>query len=58
LFGFIFCQNREISTNPDAEYLIYPRKFAKLIDLRRVHGAKNVNFVTSAPHVHAVLKIV
>jgi putative pyruvate formate lyase activating enzyme len=57
-FGCVYCQNWDISTCPDAGTLIDPGKLAKLIDLRRMHGARNVNFVTPTPHVQTVLKII
>ncbi len=57
-FACIYCQNWDISTCPEAGTLIEPRKLAKLIDLRKMHGARNVNFVTPTPHVHTVLKII
>lgn len=57
-FSCVYCQNWEISTCPEAGTRIEPRKLAKLIDLRRMHGAKNVNFVTPTPHAHTILKII
>lgn len=57
-FACVYCQNWDISTAPEAGTKIEPRKLAKLIDLRRMHGAKNVNFVTPSPHAHTILKIV
>jgi len=58
VFACVYCQNWDISTNPEAGTRIEPRKLAKLIDLRRMHGARNVNFVTPTPHAHTILKIV
>ncbi len=57
-FACVYCQNWDISNAPDSGTRIEPRKLAKLIDLRRMHGARNVNFVTPTPHAHTVLKIV
>jgi putative pyruvate formate lyase activating enzyme len=57
-FACVYCQNWDISTCPEAGTRIEPRKLAKLIDLRRMHGARNVNFVTPTPHVHIILKII
>jgi putative pyruvate formate lyase activating enzyme len=57
-FACVYCQNWDISTNPEAGTQIEPRKLAKLIDVRRMHGARNENFVTPTPHAHTVLKIV
>ncbi|MDR7665837.1 radical SAM protein [Methanosarcina sp. Z-7115] len=57
-FACVYCQNWDISTAPETGTRIEPRKLAKLIDLRRMHGARNVNFVTPTPHPHTVLKII
>ncbi|MGI5991665.1 MAG: radical SAM protein [Methanosarcina sp.] len=57
-FACVYCQNWDISTNPEAGTQIEPKKLAKLIDVRRMHGARNVNFVTPTPHAHTVLKII
>jgi putative pyruvate formate lyase activating enzyme len=57
-FACVYCQNWDLSTSPEAGTRIESRKLAKLIDLRRMHGARNVNFVTPTPHAHTVLKIV
>lgn len=57
-FGCIYCQNWDISTCPEEGTLIDPGRLAKLIDHRRMNGARNVNFVTPTPHVHTVLKII
>jgi len=58
VFACVYCQNWDISTCPECGTEVEPRKLAKLIDLRRLHGAKNVNFVTPTPHPHTVLKTV
>lgn len=58
VFACVYCQNWDISTCPDCGTRIEPRKLAKLIDLRRMHGAKNVNFVTPTPHTYTILKII
>lgn len=58
VFACVYCQNWDISTNPEAGTQIESRKLAKLIDLRRMHGARNVNFVTPTPHAHNILKII
>jgi len=58
VFACVFCQNWDISTCPECGTEVDPRKLAKLVDIRRLHGAKNVNFVTPTPHPHTVLKIV
>lgn len=57
-FACVYCQNWDISTCPEAGTRIEPRKLARLIDLRRMHGTRNVNFVTPTPHAHTVLKII
>ncbi len=58
VFACVYCQNWDISTFPDSGTEVEPRKLAKLIDVRRLHGARNVNFVTPTPHPHTVLKTV
>ncbi len=58
VFACVYCQNWDISTFPDSGTEVEPRKLAKLIDVRRLHGAKNINFVTPTPHPHTVLKTV
>lgn len=40
VFACVYCQNWDISTCPDCGTRVEPRKLAKLIDLRRLHGAK------------------
>jgi putative pyruvate formate lyase activating enzyme len=57
-FGCVYCQNWDISTCPEEGLPIGPGELARIIDLRRMHGAKNVNFVTPTPHVHTILKTV
>jgi len=58
VFACVYCQNWDISTCPECGTEVDPRKLATLVDIRRLHGAKNVNFVTPTPHPHTVLKIV
>jgi putative pyruvate formate lyase activating enzyme len=50
--------NKGVSDRPEEGVRIDPGKLARLIDLQRMHGAKNVNFVTPTPHVHTILKTV
>lgn len=57
-FACVYCQNWDISTCPESGTQVEPGKLAKVIDLRRTQGARNVNFVTPTPHVHTVLKII
>jgi putative pyruvate formate lyase activating enzyme len=57
-FGCVYCQNWDISTCPESGILIEPSKLAKLVNLRRTQGARNINFVTPTPHVHTVLKTI
>jgi putative pyruvate formate lyase activating enzyme len=57
-FACVYCQNWDISTCPESGTRIEPRKLAKLIDLRRMQGARNVNFVTPTTHAHTILKII
>ncbi|QCR14786.1 radical SAM protein [Methanosarcina mazei] len=58
VFACVYCQNWEISTCPKCGTKVEPRKLAKLIDLRRLHGAKSVNFVTPTPHTYTILKTI
>ncbi len=48
-FQCVYCQNWDISQQPDRGMVIEPRKLAKIIDLRRRQGSMNVNFVGGEP---------
>lgn len=49
-FHCVFCQNWDISQEPDSGIFISPEKLAKLIEGReRKHEARNVNFVGGEP---------
>ncbi|MDD5473119.1 MAG: radical SAM protein [Candidatus Methanoperedens sp.] len=56
-FACVYCQNWQISTCPQSGIPILPEELARIITLRRVYGARNVNFVTPTPHTHTILKI-
>ncbi|HSQ02208.1 MAG TPA: radical SAM protein, partial [Methanobacterium sp.] len=48
-FKCVYCQNWDISQYPDHGMVLEPEKLAKIIDLRRGQGSKNVNFVGGDP---------
>lgn len=48
-FKCVYCQNWDISQNPNLGLDIPPGKLAKIIDLRRKQGSINVNFVGGDP---------
>ena len=48
-FKCVYCQNWDISQYPDRGMVLEPEKLAKIIDLRRRQGSKNVNFVGGDP---------
>lgn len=52
-----FCQNWDISQNPDSGDKISPEKISSKISARRQHGVKNVNWVGGdpTPNLHNVL---
>jgi putative pyruvate formate lyase activating enzyme len=54
----VFCQNYDISQNPQLGLNISPTELARRIDQRRKEGSRNVNFVGGdpAPHLHYILK--
>lgn len=58
VFACVFCQNWDISTQPESGIVADPVDLAGIIKRRRHEGSRNVNFVTPTPHAHSVLKIV
>lgn len=58
VFSCIYCQNWDISTRPESGVVIDPQKLGTLIDMQRMRGAQNVNFVTPTPHAHTILKVI
>ncbi len=48
-FKCVYCQNWDISQYPDHGRVLEPEKLAKIIDLRRRQGSRNVNFVGGDP---------
>ncbi|MEN6329745.1 MAG: radical SAM protein [Methanobacteriaceae archaeon] len=56
----VYCQNYEISQNPQKGMNISPFNLARIIDQRRREGSRNVNFVGGdpTPHLHYILKTV
>ena len=57
VFSCVYCQNWEISTNPDLGMPILPGDFARIAAAKRGLGARNLNFVTPTPHLHTILHI-
>jgi len=57
-FKCVYCQNFDISNNPQEGMIISPSALARRIDQRRREGSRNVNFVGGdpAPHLHYILK--
>ncbi|TFF89655.1 MAG: pyruvate formate lyase-activating protein, partial [Promethearchaeota archaeon] len=56
-FSCCFCQNFDISTNPDSGHPINPKKLAAYANsLARDEGAKNINYVTPLPHTYVIVK--
>jgi putative pyruvate formate lyase activating enzyme len=45
----VYCQNWDISQSNNCGFLLEPEKLAKIIDLRRRQGSRNVNFVGGDP---------
>ncbi|AKB85242.1 radical SAM protein [Methanococcoides methylutens] len=58
VFACVFCQNWDISTRPDSGFVADPKNLAGIIEMRRLEGSRNLNFVTPTPHAHSVLKII
>ncbi|HNS25768.1 MAG TPA: radical SAM protein [Methanobacteriaceae archaeon] len=54
----VYCQNWDISQNPQLGMYIRPSNLARRIDQRRRDGSRNVNFVGGdpTPNLHYVLK--
>lgn len=48
-FECVYCQNYDISQDPEVGVLLEPEKLARIIDLRRKQGSRNVNFVGGDP---------
>jgi putative pyruvate formate lyase activating enzyme len=57
VFSCVYCQNWEISTNPDIGVPILPKEAARTVSLRHSLGARNLNFVTPTPHLHTILRL-
>ncbi len=58
-FRCVYCQNYNISQNPENGEYIEERELAKEIDLAYLEGARNVNFVGGepTPNLHYILKV-
>ena len=57
VFSCVYCQNWEISTNPDLGMPILPEDLARVAAAKRGLGARNLNFVTPTPHLHTILRV-
>ncbi len=51
-FRCVFCQNWDLSQNPENGIFIREKDLAKIIDKRRIAGSRNVNFVGGDPTPH------
>jgi putative pyruvate formate lyase activating enzyme len=51
-FNCVFCQNMDISQNPDEGMVYNELQMADIIDKRRSEGSLNVNFVGGDPNPH------
>ena len=54
----VFCQNWDISQNPDLGNILNDRDLATIIEKRRTAGSRNVNFVGGdpIPNLHYILR--
>ncbi len=52
-----YCQNWDISQNASHGMILEPEKLALIIDMRRIQGSKNVNFVGGepTPNLHYII---
>ncbi|MGB9844450.1 radical SAM protein [Methanothermobacter tenebrarum] len=59
-FHCVFCQNWDISQNPQGGVHIKPGKLADIIDKKRRRGSFNVNFVGGdpTPNLNYILKVI
>ena len=58
-FKCVYCQNWDISTNPNAGISVMPAELSECIVRRHLEGARNVNLVGGdpTPHLHTILKV-
>jgi putative pyruvate formate lyase activating enzyme len=58
-FRCVYCQNWDIAMHPETGREAEPSYLARIIRLRRLEGAKNVNFVggNPDPNLHTILQI-
>ena len=56
-FGCVFCQNYDISTNPNSGHLISPMELAAVAERLYQDGALNINYVGGdpIPNTHTIL---
>ncbi len=57
-FSCVYCQNWDISQNPDVGIFMNEKDLAKIIEKRRIAGSRNVNFVGGdpTPNLHYILR--
>jgi putative pyruvate formate lyase activating enzyme len=53
----VYCQNWDISMYPGTGKKVEPVELARIIEKRRIKGAKNLNIVTPTPHLHNIFRI-
>jgi putative pyruvate formate lyase activating enzyme len=58
-FRCVYCQNWDIAMYPQSGKEVEPSYLARIIRLRKIEGAKNVNFVggNPDPNLHVILQI-
>ena len=56
-FGCVFCQNADISTNPQAGHVVTPEQLASIAERLYHDGALNINYVGGdpIPNTHSIL---
>ncbi|MHA1892130.1 MAG: radical SAM protein [Promethearchaeota archaeon] len=57
-FKCVFCQNHDISTQPDAGAQISPRRLAQIASSLEKEGARNINYVGGdpIPNLHVIVE--
>jgi putative pyruvate formate lyase activating enzyme len=51
-FRCVYCQNWDISQNPQGGVVLSPERLAEIIHRRKIQGSRNVNFVGGDPTPH------
>ncbi|MEX2681697.1 MAG: radical SAM protein [Candidatus Sigynarchaeota archaeon] len=57
-FACVFCQNEDISTDPENGMLVTPQKLAKIAISLAMDGARNINYVGGdpTPNLHVIIE--